>query len=87
MLHLNNNGYRAICLNARGTGDTKLQSSTTFNAAKTDDCREAFRHLQIKYPHAPMFALGYSIGANILTKYLAEEGILSNEKGKISIRC
>jgi predicted alpha/beta-fold hydrolase len=27
-----------------------------------------------KYPQAPLFAIGNSIGANILVKYLGEEG-------------
>jgi len=74
MVYLQKNGYRAICLNARGTGDTILKTPVSFNGARTNDCREAIHHIQYKYPNAPIFAIGYSLGANILTKYLAEEG-------------
>ena len=28
----------------------------------------------VRYPEAPIFAIGYSLGANLLVKYLGEEG-------------
>jgi predicted alpha/beta-fold hydrolase len=74
MSHLRKNGYRPICLNARGTGNNVLKTPVPFNCAKTNDCRTVIRHLHIKYPKAPILAIGYSLGANILTKYLSEEG-------------
>ena len=74
MILLRDNNYRAVCFNARGTGDTILTTPIAFNAAKTGDCRQAIRHLHEKYPKAPIFAIGYSLGANILTKYLTEQG-------------
>lgn len=92
MALLQQNGYRAVCLNARGTGDTKLKTPVSFNPAKTEDCREAIRYLHDKYPSAPVFAIGYSLGANILTKYLAQEGklvygiwVMNEFSGKILI--
>lgn len=44
----------------------------TYSAAFTDDVHEALLSVRSRYPGAPTVAVGYSLGAVILTKYLAE---------------
>ena len=46
--------------------------SQTYSAAFTDDVHLALRSVQSRYPGARVVASGYSLGALILTKYLAE---------------
>jgi len=36
--------------------------------------REVVNFLHQEYPEAPLFTVGTSIGANIVVKYLGEEG-------------
>ena len=43
-----------------------LQSDRFYNAGWTEDIRVVIRYLQQEYPLAPLFAIGTSIGANIL---------------------
>lgn len=47
-----------------------------FTAARTEDMREALNYLRSKHS-APIFGLGYSLGAGLMAKYVGEEGIKS----------
>jgi predicted alpha/beta-fold hydrolase len=49
-----------------------LTSPKTYSAAFTDDAHMAMEAVQQRFPGAPLFAVGFSLGAVILTKYLAE---------------
>jgi len=65
---------RVVCMNARGAGGSTLTSPCGFHAGKSDDVRAVIHHIRENYPHAPLFAIGFSLGANILGKYLGEAG-------------
>merc|ERR1712137_13520 len=65
---------RVACMNARGAGGSPLTSPCGFHAGKSDDVRVVINHIHQRYPRAPLFAIGYSLGANILSKYLGEAG-------------
>ncbi|CAN0076202.1 unnamed protein product [Ectocarpus sp. 12 AP-2014] len=67
-------GWRAVAMNHRGCGGTRLTSGWTYNGAFTGDVRLAVSHVRNRYPEAPLYAIGYSLGANLLVKYLGEEG-------------
>ncbi|EHL01640.1 putative esterase [Glarea lozoyensis 74030] len=45
-----------------------------YNARATWDCRQTVKWLRKKFPNRPLFGIGFSLGANILTNYVAEEG-------------
>ncbi|KAG2197160.1 hypothetical protein INT47_009467 [Mucor saturninus] len=66
--------YRAVVYNARGCGFTEVNTPQLFNASITDDIREALRHIQKQVgQHTPLIGIGFSLGSNILVKYLGEE--------------
>ncbi|KAJ7832917.1 Alpha/Beta hydrolase protein [Mycena leptocephala] len=68
-------GYRAVVINFRGCMfGVPITSPKFYTAGHTDDLRQALIYLAHNYPHAPLLGLGFSIGANIMTRYLAEEG-------------
>jgi hypothetical protein len=60
-------GFAACVLNARGCAKHKVTSPFVFNARATWDIRQLVNWLSEKYPNRPLFAIGYSLGANILT--------------------
>jgi len=73
--HLRNSTkWKIVCLNARGCGNTPLKTPLMFHAGWTSDLRETVNHIKGRYPRAPLMAVAYSLGANILSKYLGEEG-------------
>jgi predicted alpha/beta-fold hydrolase len=67
-----------------GSGVT-VTSPRLFNAGSTDDLRQALSYLTHKYPRAPLLGLGFSVGGNILTRYLSEEGEASRLSSVLTI--
>jgi predicted alpha/beta-fold hydrolase len=51
-----------------------LTSPQFYGFSDTDDFRQAILYIARLYPHAPLLGLGFSLGANVLTRYVAEEG-------------
>lgn len=63
-----------VVVHARGCGRSQLTSPRSFCAADTNDLRAAAKYIREKIgSETPLFAVGYSLGAGILTKYMGEE--------------
>lgn len=58
-----------------------------YSAAPTDDLRCGLLYLSHKYPNAPLVGIGFSLGANVLTRYLGEEGIRSRLVAGLALAC
>ena len=59
-------GWEACVVNARGCAGSQITSGVLFNARATWDVRQVVRWCREKFPNRPLFAIGYSLGANIL---------------------
>jgi len=81
-------GYRCAVLNHIGAlPSVEVTSSRIFSYGHTDDYSTMVEHLEKKYPSTYIVAVGFSLGGNIVTKYMGEhEGKLPrNVIGGISI--
>ncbi|KAJ3012513.1 hypothetical protein HKX48_006245 [Thoreauomyces humboldtii] len=67
-------GYRSVVVNFRGCAETQLTSSQLYCGWWTKDLKAAVGVVKKKHPRAPLFAVGFSLGANILTKFVGECG-------------
>lgn len=67
-------GYRGVVVNFRGCAGVPLTTPYLYSAGHTDDLRQALIYLSHIYPNAPLLGLGFSLGAGVLTKFLAQEG-------------
>jgi len=67
-------GYRTVVLNYRGNGGSQLKTSRTYCATDTEDIDTVIKCVRRKFPLAPIFATGVSLGGIILTNYLAKNG-------------
>jgi abhydrolase domain-containing protein 1/3 len=65
-------GWRGCVLNYRGCNGLPLTSGRGYAATMTGDVYLAISSIRALYSKAPLFAVGYSLGGVILTKYLAE---------------
>lgn len=64
-------GWEACVINARGCAMTKITTGVLFNARATWDLRQLAKWLREKFPNRPLYAVGFSLGANILTNVRA----------------
>jgi len=60
-------------LEVSGAG-VPLTSPQLYSSCHTDDLRQALVYISHRYPQAPLLGVGFSLGANVLTRYVAEEG-------------
>ncbi|KAF7820058.1 embryogenesis-associated protein EMB8 [Senna tora] len=67
-------GWDVVISNHRGLGGVSITSDCFYNAGWTEDVRTVINYLHEKRPMAPLFVVGTSIGANVLVKYLGEDG-------------
>jgi len=57
-----------VCVvNSRGCAMSEVTGSVLYNARATWDVRQVVKWLRQKFPNRPLFGLGFSLGANILT--------------------
>mmetsp|Transcript_41225 Transcript_41225/g.44761 ORF Transcript_41225/g.44761 Transcript_41225/m.44761 type:complete len:541 (-) Transcript_41225:23-1645(-) len=80
-----NRGYISASMNFRGCGGVKLNTPRGYNGAYTGDLRSLVRQISARVKEGtPIFLVGNSLGANIMTKYLGEEGITNTLPSCIS---
>mmetsp|Transcript_14804 Transcript_14804/g.48502 ORF Transcript_14804/g.48502 Transcript_14804/m.48502 type:complete len:516 (-) Transcript_14804:72-1619(-) len=68
-------GYRGVVFNSRGCASGPVTTPQLYSASFTDDVRAIMRMLRERHGHErQIFAIGWSLGANILANYLGEDG-------------
>ncbi|TFL07567.1 Alpha/Beta hydrolase protein [Pterulicium gracile] len=80
-------GYRAVVVNYRGCAGVPLTSPQLYSAGHTDDIRQALMYIAHTYPKAPLVGVGFSLGANVLIRYLGEEGTSSRLLTGCALAC
>ena len=68
-------GWRAAVLHFRDCGDYRNLLPRRYHAGETNDIRFFLERLRTEGHQGPMMAAGYSLGGNVLLKYLGENGI------------
>lgn len=64
----------SIVVIARGCANTRLSTPRIFSAGQVNDLRTAILYIKNLHPAAEMVGVGFSLGANIITKFCADEG-------------
>jgi len=72
--HLGRQGFAAVVLNYRAVGPQELRTPRVGCADSWRDLPEVLAHVRARAPEAPLAAVGYSMGASILLKYLGVAG-------------
>jgi uncharacterized protein len=67
-------GYPVLRLNLRGAGPARALCRQQYHAGRSEDLRAALAALTADLTGRGVFAVGYSLGANMLLKYLGEQG-------------
>lgn len=77
-------GFRTVRMNLRCCGDAEGLSRRFYNGAQSQDVNAVCLWLNEHFPGAPLFALGFSLGGNLVLK-AAIEGNLPRLNGVIGI--
>jgi len=65
-------GLRAVGLNFRGCSGAVNRAQRFYHSGETEDIAFVIDLLRERFPTRPLMAIGYSLGGNILLKYLGE---------------
>ncbi|OMH79014.1 Embryogenesis-associated protein EMB8 [Zancudomyces culisetae] len=68
------NPYRVVIVNHRGCARTPLTSPRLYSAGHTADFKMVVNKLVERYPEAKFVCAGFSLGSNLIVKYIGEEG-------------
>jgi len=82
---LNNDNWHAVVMHFRGCSGRGNRMARTYHSGETEDAKYLLQYLQTQYPHAPLAAIGYSLGGNMLLKLLGEMGVTTNLRAAISV--
>jgi len=78
-------GWAACVVNGRGCALAKITTPYLFSPRSTWDLRQLVSYLGTIFPNRPLFGVGCSMGANILTNYVGEEGEKCKLKAAVAI--
>ena len=67
-------GMRAVGLNFRGCSGEINRQPRFYHSGETEDIGFVFGLLRERFPSRPLMAIGFSLGGNVLLKYLGEQG-------------
>jgi predicted alpha/beta-fold hydrolase len=71
-----NRGWNAASMNMRGCGGIEMTTPRSYTGGYTGDLRSLIHHISGRLDkNVPVFLVGNSLGANIMAKYLGEEGL------------
>lgn len=68
-------GWKASVLHFRDCGDYRNRLPRRYHAGETGDIRYFLHKLRTDGHRGPLMAAGYSLGGNVLLKYLGESGV------------
>jgi uncharacterized protein len=75
-------GWASVALNWRGCSGEPNLLARSYHSGASEDLAATVAHLRARYPLAPLYAVGYSLGGNVLLKYLGESGSASGLQGR-----
>jgi hypothetical protein len=67
-------GFRSVALNFRGCSGEFNYSARCYHSGETEDIHFLYQTLRQREPDTPFAAVGFSLGGNVLLKWLGEQG-------------
>jgi uncharacterized protein len=78
-------GMRAVALNFRSCSGEPNRLPRFYHAGDTGDVGFVLEQLASRSPGVPLAAVGFSLGGNVLLKYLGEQGSRSSLRAAVSV--
>lgn len=68
------NGFRPVLMHFRGASGVPNRMPQSYHSGETGDIAYIISKLKRENPGVPIYAIGYSLGANVILKWLGETG-------------
>jgi predicted alpha/beta-fold hydrolase len=78
-------GIRAVAMNFRSCSGEPNRTARFYHAGETGDLAFLLAHLAARFPAAPLLGIGFSLGSNVLLKYLGERGDESRIRAAVGV--
>ncbi|CAL9077567.1 unnamed protein product [Musa acuminata var. zebrina] len=78
-------GWRVVVFNSRGCAKSPVTTPQFYSASFTEDLCQVVSHVSTRYPKSKIYAVGWSLGANILVRYLGQESQNCPLSGAVSL--
>lgn len=82
---LHKNNLRSVALNFRGCSGEYNNTSRCYHSGETSDLDFLYHTLRDREPHTKFSAVGFSLGANVLLKWLGERGNSVNLSSAVAV--
>ena len=83
--HLLEQGYPVLRLNLRGAGPSMGLCRSRYHAGRSEDLRQVLGQMDGRLAARGLLLVGYSLGGNLMLKYLGEAGRRAIVRGAVSI--
>lgn len=77
--------FSCVLMHFRSCSGKMNEKLGSYHSGQTDDAREFIRSVKELHPNNDLFAIGYSLGGNVLLKLLGEDGAKSLLKAAVSV--
>jgi len=67
------NNFSVVVMNFRGCSGTHNRLARSYHSGETEDIDYVARYIKDNNPESPLFVIGYSLGGNVLLKWLGEQ--------------
>jgi len=78
-------GFSSVLMHFRGCAGKENRLPRSYHSGDTGDAKVWIQQLSARYPDTPLFAVGYSLGGNMLLKLLGEWGASSPLAAAVSV--
>ena len=78
-------GWRGVLMHFRGCSGAPNLRARAYHSGETGDLGVVATSLAARFPHVSRFAVGFSLGANVLLKYLGERGAESTFSRAVAV--
>ena len=78
-------GFTTAALNFRGCSGEPNHTAWAYHSGETTDLDWIYRHIKDCYPTRPLSMVGYSLGGNVLLKWLGQQGVNVHVQSAITV--
>ncbi len=78
-------GWRSVALNFRGCSGEQNLKARAYHSGDTGDIEFIYQTLKEREPNTDIYVIGFSLGGNVLLKWLGEQGEKSSVKGAVAV--